>query len=216
MNTPSTNPVMTGRPTVTAALKDGSRIQLSPVTADDKTLLADGFARLSPRARYLRFLAPAERLSPGQLAYLSEVDHRDHVAWGVLDGDQAAAVGRWVRFAHDPAAADVAVTVLDAYQRRGIGRLLIEVLAVSGRARGVGVLHFDVLAENEAMSSLLRSLGAHRVSGEEVVHYFLDVGQVAPPAIVEGDLIALLEETSRRSGVRAQSESRSRLSEFTQ
>jgi ribosomal protein S18 acetylase RimI-like enzyme len=125
-------------------------------------------------------------------------------------------VGRWVRFAHDPAAADVAVTVLDAYQRRGIGRLLIEVLAVSGRARGVGVLHFDVLAENEAMTSLLRSLGAHRVSGEEVVHYFLDVGQVAPPAIVEGDLIALLEETSRRSGERSQSESSSRLSEFTQ
>lgn len=190
------SPSVIRRPTATAVLADGSHIQLRPVTPDDKPLIADGFGRLSARARYLRFLAPAERLSQSQLAYLSEIDHHDHVAWGVLDIDAAAAVGRWVRFPDDPAAADVAITVLDDYQRRGIGRLLIEVLAVSARARGVGVFHFDVLAENTPMIGLLRSLDAVPTSEGEVVRWVLDVARVPAPSIESGDLIALLGEAA--------------------
>ncbi len=186
-------------PTATAVLRDGSRIGLRPVTPEDKPLLAAGFDRLSPRARYLRFMAPSERLSPGQLAYLSEIDHRDHVAWGALDGEEAAGVGRWVRYPANPVAADVALTVLDDHQRRGIGRLLLEVLAVSARARGVGVFHFDVLAENQAMNGLLESLGSARTEGNAVVHHVLDVARLAPPAIVDGDLIQLLEGAQREA-----------------
>ncbi len=181
-----------------ATLRDGSQVRIRPVTPDDKPLLSEGFSRLSTRARYLRFLAPAERLSAGQLAYLSEVDHHHHVAWGVLDGENAAAVGRWVRLDGEPSAADVAVTVLDEYQRRGIGRLILQVLAVSARARGIGVFHFDVLAENEAMLGLLRSLGAVRTEQNGVVHLVLDVSRVTAPDMVDGDLIGLLE-TARRA-----------------
>ncbi|HSJ29137.1 MAG TPA: GNAT family N-acetyltransferase [Acidimicrobiia bacterium] len=197
---------------VTALLPDGSRVRLRPVTPEDRQLIEQGFAQLSPRARYHRFLAPADHLSPRQLAYLSEVDHHDHVAWGVIDGDDAVAVGRWVRFAADPTAADVALTVLDSHQRRGIGRLLIGVLAVSARARGVGTLHFDVLAENTAMNGLLRSLRAERRSEDEVVHHVLDVTGVSPPRIVDGDLVQVLERARRDYA----SGSSSRLSEFTQ
>ena len=198
ISTNSVSPSVVRRPTATAVLADGSDIQLRPVTPDDKPLIADGFSRLSSRARYLRFLAPAERLSQSQLAYLSEVDHHDHVAWGVLDGTAAAAVGRWVRLQDDPAAADVAITVLDEYQRRGIGRLLIEVLAVSARARGVGVLHFDVLAENAPMIGLLQSLGAVPTGEGEVIHWLLDVSRVPAPSVVSGDLVALLGEAAQR------------------
>ncbi|MEX1004842.1 MAG: GNAT family N-acetyltransferase [Acidimicrobiia bacterium] len=198
MNAPSKPPIVSRRDTATANLGDGSQVGLRPVTADDKPLLLDGFARLSTRARYLRFLTPAERLSAGQLAYLSEIDHHDHVAWGVLDGDEAAAVGRWVRLDDEPSAAEVAVTVLDDCQRRGIGRMLLQVLGVSARARGVGVFHFDVLAENEAMLGLLRSLGAVGTGQNGVVHHVLDVSRVAPPDMVDGDLLGLLE-TARRN-----------------
>lgn len=193
----STNtPSVVRRPTATAVLADGSHIQLRPVTPDDKPLIAEGFSRLSSRARYLRFLAPAERLSQSQLAYLSEIDHHDHVAWGVLDTDAPAAVGRWVRLQDDPTAADVAITVLDEYQRRGIGRLLVEVLAVSARARGVGVLHFDVLAENAPMIGLLQSLGAVPSTEGEVIHWLLDVSRVPAPSIASGDIIALMGEAA--------------------
>jgi ribosomal protein S18 acetylase RimI-like enzyme len=181
---------------VTARLRDGSLIRLRPVTPDDRSLLVDGFNRLSPRARYLRFLAPADHLTQSQLAYLSEVDHRDHVAWGALDGEAAAGVGRWVRLA-DPTAADVAVTILDEYQRRGIGRLLLQTLAISARARGIGVLHFDVLAENEAMKGLLESIGAVPTDEGAVVHYVADVSGISGPDIVDGDIVGLLEAAHR-------------------
>lgn len=195
--TPSSEPAVTPAEVATALLGDGSRVEIRPVTPDDKALLLEGFERLSTRARYLRFLAPADRLSPGQLAYLSEIDHHDHVAWGVLDGGQAAAVGRWVRLAEDPSAADVAVTVLDDFQRRGIGRMLLKVLAVSARARGIAVFHFDVLAENEAMLELLASIGASRTGQNGVVHHVLDVSLVPPPDVADGDLLGLLEAARR-------------------
>ncbi|MEX2654475.1 MAG: GNAT family N-acetyltransferase [Acidimicrobiia bacterium] len=201
MNAPSpAGTAITLGATATALLKDGSHIQLRPVTPDDKPLIADGFSRLSARARYLRFLVPSDRLSTRQLAYLAEVDHHNHVAWGVLDGDASAGIGRWVRLDTDPSAADVAITVLDDYQGRGIGRLLLQVLAVSARARGVGVLHFDVLAENEPMKGLLASVGSVRASETEIVHHVLDVARVPAPDVVEGDLLGLLEDAARASG----------------
>jgi ribosomal protein S18 acetylase RimI-like enzyme len=182
----------TSRAAVTARLRDGSLIRLRPVTADDKGLLLEGFNRLSARARRLRFLAPADHLTQSQLAYLSEVDHHDHVAWGALDGDAPAGVGRWIRLVDDPMACDVAVTILDDYQRRGIGRLLLQTLAVSARARGIGVMHFDVLAENEAMKGLLESIGAVPTEVGAVVHYVADVSRISGPEIVDGDLVGLL------------------------
>lgn len=223
MNVPSPVAIIRGA-TAAALLKDGARIHLRPVTPDDKPLIAEGFSRLSARARYLRFLVPSDRLSSSQLAYLAEVDHHDHVAWGVLDGDAAAGVGRWVRLETDPSAADVAITVLDDYQGRGIGRLLLQVLAVSARARGVGVLHFDVLAENEPMKGLLASIGSVRASEAGIVHYVLDVARVPAPDVVEGDLIGLLEDAARTAhatgssgpGPQPQSGSSSKLSELTQ
>lgn len=177
------------------ALPDGAVLHARPVHPDDKPLLADGFRRLSERTRYLRFLAPSDRLTGSQLAYLSEVDHRDHVAWGVLDETGAAAgVARWVRYQADATAADVALTVIDQHQRRGIGRVLLQVLAVSARARGIGVFHFDVLAENAGMTRLLESMGAIRTEGSEIVHWTLDVARIAPPTVVSGDLIRILDE----------------------
>lgn len=198
-------------PVVRAVTRAGFSVDLRPVTPDDKALLADGFARLSERARYLRFLAPADRLTPSQLAYLSEVDHHDHVAWGALQGDRAVGVGRFVRYADDPSAADVALTVLDEFQGRGVGRLLVEVLGVSARARGIAHFHFDVLAENGPMLGLLASIGAVPVEGSDIVHLILDVSRIPAPGVEDGDLIGLLEAAQRQS-----SGSSSRLSEFTQ
>lgn len=199
-------------PVVRAVTGHGFAVDLRPVTPDDKSLLADGFARLSERARYLRFLAPADRLTPSQLAYLSEVDHRDHVAWGALEGENTVGVGRFVRYADDRSAADVALTVLDEYQGRGVGRLLIEVLGVSARARGIARLHFDVLAENGPMLGLLASVGAvAKADSREIVHLVLEVSRIPAPD-VEGDLVGLLAAAQRQSSAG----SSAKLSEFTQ
>jgi GNAT superfamily N-acetyltransferase len=182
------------------SLADGSIFTVRPVTGDDKHLILTGFDQLSERSRYLRFLSPMPSLSRGQLAYLSELDHRHHVAIGILDGDKPVAIGRFVRFDDDPTTADVALTVIDAYQGRGIGRVVIEVLAMLARHRDIRWMHFDVLAENTGMLALLDRLDAVRTPSGPVVHAVLDADTVPNPVGMSGDLLGLVEEVAARAG----------------
>lgn len=181
-------------------LPNGQLVLVRPLLADDKPLLIEGFRRLSPRARYLRFLTATEELSRTQLAYLSELDFSDHVAWAVLDEGEPAAVGRFVRLRGDSRAADVAITVVDAHQRKGIGSMLIEALAEAARRRGIDRFHFDVLAENQGMLALLDRLGALRQVEDGLIHAVVDVDRIPTPDVVEGDLVPLLEAATRRAG----------------
>ena len=115
---------VTGRPVV---LRDGPTVLIRPVRPVDARLLADGFARLSARSRQLRFLTPKKELSPAELCYSTDVDHHDHEALGALDhpGGRGAGVARYIRDADDPQAAEIAVTIIDDWQGRGLGPELV-------------------------------------------------------------------------------------------
>jgi GNAT superfamily N-acetyltransferase len=139
-------------------LRDGSKVVIRPVQRDDAPLLADGFARLSPRSRRLRFLRTKDELTPAELRYFTDVDHHDHEALGALDhpGGRGVGVARYVRDAGDPHAAEIAATVVDDWQGRGLGTELLAQL--SGRARAAGICRFTALAsaDNQAVAGLLR------------------------------------------------------------
>ena len=145
-----------------AVLRDGSTVVIRQVRGTDAPLLADGFARLSPRSRQMRFLGPKTMLSATELRYLTEIDHHDHEAIGALSAADGRGVGiaRYVRDAHDPRAAEIAVTIVDDWQGRGLGTELLSRL--SDLARQVGIHRFTALvsAENAASAGLLRKLGA--------------------------------------------------------
>jgi RimJ/RimL family protein N-acetyltransferase len=155
-------------------LRDGSKVLIRPVHSDDAPLLADGFARLSPESRRLRFLRTKNELTPAELRYFTDVDHHHHEALGALDrpGGRGVGIARYVRDADDPHAADIAVTVVDDWQGRGLGTELLAQL--SGRARAEGIHRFTALvsADNEAVAGLLRSLRAGIVGrGDGTVEY---------------------------------------------
>jgi RimJ/RimL family protein N-acetyltransferase len=149
-----------------AVLRDGSAVLIRPVRGTDGPLLADGFARLSPRSRRMRFLGTKTTLSAAELRYFTDVDHHDHEAIGALSAADGHGVGiaRYVRDADDPQAAEVAVTVVDDWQGRGLGTELVSRL--SDRARQAGIHRFTALvaAENVAVAGLARKLGA-RLAG---------------------------------------------------
>jgi len=69
------------------ALPDGAELLVRQVQPDDKQLLADGLRRLSPESRYRRFFRPLNEFSERDLAYLTEIDHRDHEALAGIDPD---------------------------------------------------------------------------------------------------------------------------------
>jgi RimJ/RimL family protein N-acetyltransferase len=149
-------------------LRDGSQVLIRQVRSTDAPLLADGFARLSAMSRWMRFLAPKPELSAAELRYLTEIDHHDHEALGALDDASGRGVGvaRYVRSDVDPEVAEVAVTVVDAWQGRGLGAELVA--ALSERACAEGIRRFTGLAaaENGAVAGLARSMGADVVLSE--------------------------------------------------
>jgi RimJ/RimL family protein N-acetyltransferase len=145
-------------------------------------------------------MAPVDSLSRAQLAYLTEIDQRDHVAWGVLHDDQPVAVARIVRLTHDPDAAELAVTVVDDFQRRGIARLLVTVMAELGRHLGIERFVFEALPENEALLNLLRGFGARYEMTDGVISGSVDLNEI-PAAILEGDPLSLGTKAQQRAWV---------------
>jgi len=149
-------------------LRDGSKVVIRQVQRDDAPLLADGFARLSPESRRLRFLRRKDELSAAELRYFTDVDHHDHEALGALADAAGGGVGvaRYVRDASDPYSAEIALTIVDDWQGRGLGTELLAQL--SGRARAEGIRRFTALvsADNAAMTALLRRLRADPVHRE--------------------------------------------------
>jgi GNAT superfamily N-acetyltransferase len=147
-------------------LRDGSWALCRPIRATDKDRLRTGLDWLSPRSRELAFHVPLHRLTEDQLRYVTEIDHRDHVAWVALDPDDLDApgmgIGRYVRLRHDPAVAEAAITVLDRYQGRGVGTLLLALLTGSALANDIRVFRNYVLADNDTMLELFAQLGATR------------------------------------------------------
>jgi RimJ/RimL family protein N-acetyltransferase len=142
-------------------LRDGAPLDVRPLEPDDRQLVADFFDGLSERARFDRFGGAKPRLSEREIAFLSAVDHRDHEAFVALEPVSGEPVGlaRWVRDANDDRIAEVAVTVADRWQSRGVGTALSRRLVRSAREGGIERLRASVLASNERALSILRRLG---------------------------------------------------------
>ena len=198
----------------TVVLRDGSAVLIRPVHSADAPLLADGFARLSDASRQMRFLTKKKELSPTELRYFTNVDHHDHEALGALDHADGRGVGiaRYVRDTEDPQAAEVAVTIIDDWQGRGLGTELLAQL--SDRARSEGIRRFTALvaADNAAVAALLQNMSAELVRyGPGTVEYEVALtpqGEYSPgakswgPARGEGGPGPTREDTFHQLSVR--------------
>ncbi len=136
--------------------RDGARLLLRPVLPGDAERFS-GNGSFSRETLYRRYQGGVP--SEARLVYLFQVDYVDHFVWVVLaapDGSDGPVVAeaRFIRDADDPASAEVALTVADAYQGRGIGTLLLGALAVAARVDGVKRFHGRVLADNPPARAL--------------------------------------------------------------
>jgi GNAT superfamily N-acetyltransferase len=152
------------RRTTEVTLPDGTQVRLRPIVPEDKALLVEGFRRLSPESRYRRFMAPIEELTANQLRFLTEIDYVDHFAWLALDVDAAGhpgmGVSRYVRIPGEPEVAEAAVTVVDDYQGRGLGTLLLEALGAVALENGITRFRGHALEDNRPILEVLEAMGA--------------------------------------------------------
>lgn len=144
-------------------LRDGQLGWIGPLLHDDRDTLAREYLTLSQESRWRRFLTAVPNLTPDMLDRLvDDVDGVDHIALVVFvrqgNGFIPVAIGRIVRYDGLPDAADLAVTVKDDWQGRGIGSELVRAL-VERAPTGVTQVLTEVAADNAASLAMLRRVG---------------------------------------------------------
>src|SRR4029077_10823489 len=143
---------------VDGILRDGTSVHIRAIRPGDRAELARGFAELSPEAVHFRFFRVKRRLTDQELEAFTEPDFTTRGALvatrQIGDAERIIATARYAVTDGSPIPphrAEVAFTVGDAFQGRGLGTLLLEHLVVIARASGVTEFEADVLGENNRM-----------------------------------------------------------------
>jgi hypothetical protein len=119
------------------------------VTPDDAPLFDRILEGMSPTSRYRRYHSPKPRLTSRERAYLANADGRNHIALMAFGPDGGPiGVGRAVRLADDPPTAELAIEVVDAWHRRGLGMELVRRVSDAAAAAGIERLIAVVLSDN--------------------------------------------------------------------
>ena len=126
----------------------------------DRDGLAEMFGRMSPQSRLQRYLSPKKRLTERELTYLTDIDHVSHEAIGAFDEDwRMVAVARYATVAPEDREAEIAVTVVDEWQRRGLGTALAAKIVAAARDNAFTRLTASTMGENGPALALLKRLG---------------------------------------------------------
>lgn len=157
-------------------LRDGLAVDVRPLERGDREGLAAAVRRLSDQTRYLRFAAAKPRLTNRELDFLIDVDHHRHEAIVAIDPATARGVAlvRYVQVPGEPHVAEIAATVTDEWQGRGLGTALLAQLAARARDEGYSTFRASVLASNHRSIAMLLAAGfAARPSGGVLREYEL-------------------------------------------
>jgi GNAT superfamily N-acetyltransferase len=138
-------------------LADGATVVVRPIAQDDTDRLRRMFHRLSPTTVYRRFFSPIVRPRESVLHHLAAVDHDHRDALVALHGDEIVGVARYDSTKR-PHEAEVAVTVEDAWQHRGLGSRLLRMLTKRAVAHGYDHFFASMLADNRPALSMLHHL----------------------------------------------------------
>ncbi len=135
-------------------------ISIRELEASDRRAVAFTFGHLGERSRYQRYLSPKPFLSARDMSRLLDVDHWHHDALIAYSPPPRTPIGiaRYVRL-DEFDAAELAIEVVDGWQRRGVGTALLA--ALQQRALRAGIRHFSVslLRDNAGARALAAQLG---------------------------------------------------------
>jgi GNAT superfamily N-acetyltransferase len=135
-------------------------ITIRPIRAEDKAPIVEAFHALEPRSIYLRFFFDKKELSDEELRRLTEPDKaREAVLVATIpvgNGERIVGLGR---YAGNGERAQLAFTVEEDYQGRGIATRLLRHLIPLARESGISRFEAHVLAGNGPMLSVLRHSG---------------------------------------------------------
>lgn len=137
---------------------DGKSLLVRPIRPEDGQRLAAFYASASPADMRLRFFMSRREVPRSELARYCQIDYEREMTFIALDGEAMAGE---VRAVCDPdnRRAEFAIQVAAAWQRRGLGRALMDKLLRYLRARGTAEVFGHCLSENVGMAVLARHAG---------------------------------------------------------
>ena len=162
---------------VTEILRDGGRLEVRALKPVDRDALVAAAGRSSSDTLALRFFAPKRGFSEKEIDFYTNVDFERHVALAAFvdEGGKPLLVGGGRYIVAEPGRAEIAFTVEDAHQGRGIASLLLRHLITIARAAGLKELFAEVLPDNAPMLKVFEhsALPMARKRERDAVHVTL-------------------------------------------
>jgi GNAT superfamily N-acetyltransferase len=164
---------------VIETMRDGKPVVIRSLQPSDKAEIFEAVERTSAESLHRRFLATKRAFSPSEVAYFVNVDFRNHVALvAEVEEDEGSNIvggGRYVVVKQETA--EVAFIVIDAYQGRGLGTILMRHLVGLAREAGIEEFVAEVLSDNVAMLAVFEGSGLPLATKHEggVTHVVLSL-----------------------------------------
>lgn len=158
-------------------------LRLGNVDPTKKTKITQGLRNLSHETIRYRFMGPKKEFTTAELDYLTELDGWNHFALGIEEArgrERGVGIVRLVRSAIDPSIAEVAIVIIDEYQRIGLGTIFIEAIVLAASERKIKTLSFSLLPSNSMLVKLLQKVAPCEqvVNTMDIVQYVYHMDQI--------------------------------------
>jgi len=163
----------------TFVLRDGTQLSLRMIQFTDEPRMKNLVYQLSQQTMYSRFMRHMKVVPQKDIQNFVFIDHRSEVGLVATlpeaSGEEIVAVGRYFL---DPKTnrAEVAFTVRDDWQSKGIGTHVMRALMEVAKRNGIRGFTAEVLAENKRMQRVFEKSGCKVQShmNEGVYSYEMD------------------------------------------
>ena len=161
-------------------LRDGTQIDIRTLRPEDEADMLTAVGRTSPQSLQRRFFVMKRHFSEKERAFFMYVDFKNHVAIVALAEEAGSKVivggGRYIVF--EPGRAEMAFVVIDSWQGRGIGSILMRHLVRFASDAGLHELTAEVLPENTAMIKVFGKFGFKPAARRDpqILHLVLKLG----------------------------------------
>jgi acetyltransferase len=151
-------------------LRDGTRVKIRPIRAEDADIEQAFVRGLSDESRYFRFMDMLRELSPQMLKQLTDIDYHNQMALIAVTESKGReteiAVARYV-VVPGGENCEFAIVVDDDWQGKGIATPLMQSLIESARQRKLRNMIGIVLTSNHRMLHFVSRLGFHAAMDPE-------------------------------------------------
>lgn len=160
----------------------GTGFNVASLTPADRAHIQAGLKFMSHESIRNRFMGSKKEFTEKELDYLTSLDGVNHYALGVEEASgqhRGVAVIRMVRSESEPAEAEVAITIIDEYQKMGLGSFLLDLIILAARERQISRFSFTFLPQNEGIVRLIRKKGAPALlRGYDSVRMLLSIADI--------------------------------------